>query len=381
MRALGLISGTSADGVDAAVVRCAPQGDGLEVLPEWRGTMPYPDDLRERVLAAPTDADAREICALHAALGAAFGAAASRAIEAAGPVDLIASHGQTIYHLPDDDGRPGFARSTLQLGDPAFIVERTGVTCVSDFRAADVAAGGAGAPLVPYVDWLLLRSPEESRAALNIGGIANVTLLPKGASLDGVTAFDTGPGNALLDVAARLRGVGPFDRDGAIAVRGRVADGLLRRLQAHPYFARAAPKTTGRETFGLQYLAEQLAAVGEIDTPDLLATLAELTAWSIARSLPGGVARTIVSGGGVRNAAVMGAVRRLVATPVTPSDEFGLPADDKEAIAFAVLGVQSLRGRPANVPRATGAARQVVLGRVTFGRNVAHLYDALARQP
>jgi anhydro-N-acetylmuramic acid kinase len=299
-----------------------------------------------------------------------------------GSVDLIGSHGQTIYHLADDDGAAGFARSTLQIGEPAVIAVRTGVTCVADFRVADIAAGGQGAPLVSIADFLLLRDARENRVVLNIGGIANLTVLPAASGMDGVRAFDIGPGNMLIDqaVAHLTGGRRRFDDRGAVAAGAEVCRPLLEWLKSHPYFARRSPKTTGREAFGEAYFktvmdaARGFGASGE----STIATLTACTAETIAEAVPLSIDRVIASGGGASNDALLARLRSTLATRSSPpvvslSDEFGMPADAKEAMSFALLAHRTVLGLPGNVPGATGARRPTVLGKIVPGNNFTAL--------
>jgi anhydro-N-acetylmuramic acid kinase len=376
MIVVGLMSGTSADGTDAAVVRLegAPPALKWEVLGHTH--VPHAEALREEIFACvrPESGSVDRLCRLNVALGRAFAAAALQAIADAGlmsqDVDLIGSHGQTLWHEPT-----GPDASTLQLGDPATIAELTGLPVVSDFRSRDIAAGGQGAPLVAYVDALLLSHPTLTRAAQNIGGIANVTYLP---ALDvpgeGPFAFDTGPGNMLIDDAVRRAsdGAQQFDRDGALAAQGRVDDNLLAALLADDYFTQRPPKTTGRERFGAQLGAEAWAEglARSLQPSDIVATLTALTATSIAMAyrdfLPGPPDQVIVSGGGARNTTLMAMLReRLPGAEVIASDAVGLGAEAKEAVAFAVLAYESRHRRPGNLPAATGARRPVILGSFT----------------
>lgn len=387
---LGLMSGTSADGIDAALVEL----DGAPPRLRWRivhlASTPYPPDLRAKVFACfrPESGTVNRLCALNFALGRAFADAALACIHAAGlqpsDVQLIGSHGQTLWHIPT-----GRDASTLQLGEATIIAERTGITTISNFRARDMAAGGQGAPLVAYVDTLLFSHPARTRTALNIGGIANFTYLSPYSPLPPLSvesevgsgerafAFDTGPGNMLIDDAVRrLTGdTQHYDRDGAIAARGRVHDGLLAELMMHPYLAQRPPKTTGRETFGAQF-GEQVwqrgTALG-LSGEDIVATLTMFTAASIAQAhrtfLPRLPDEVIVSGGGTRNAVLMHFLAQALAPArVRTSDELGMPAEAKEAVAFAVLAYETWHGRPGNLPAATGARRTVVLGSITPGR-------------
>ncbi|HEY5095856.1 MAG TPA: anhydro-N-acetylmuramic acid kinase [Candidatus Eremiobacteraceae bacterium] len=394
MRVLGLMSGTSMDGIDAAIVKigAGKHAGSVAVDLEAFATTPYPRDMRsslEALIASDSSAKAphlvvRDLCALNFAIGEAFAAAAlSIAGDKLGSVDLIGSHGQTVYHLPDDDGVSGFVRSTLQVGEPAVIAARTGITCVADFRVADIAAGGQGAPLVSYADFLLLRDATEDRVALNVGGIANLTVLPAGAGLDGIRAFDIGPGNVLIDLAVAhfTGGAKRYDDRGAIAASSAVWPPLLDWLQSHPYFARSSPKTTGRETFGAAYFRKILdAARGFGATGDqTIASLTACAAAQIAKSVPASTDRVIASGGGASNDALMANLRsalaeRFPSPPVVSlSDEFGMPADAKEAMAFAMLARETVLGRPGNAPGATGARRPVILGKIVLGDNFSEL--------
>lgn len=383
MRVVGLMSGTSMDAIDAAVVDVDRKGGRLAFQLHAFVTMPYPPQIGAALAALVADLAAnsaiRDLSSLNFAIGEAFAAAANLALKEAGEsADLIGSHGQTVCHLPRPEAASGLRASTLQIGEPAVIAQRTGVTTIADFRVADVAAGGEGAPLVSYVDYLLLRSPTESRAALNIGGIANVTLLPAGCGASDVLAFDTGPGNMLLDLAVRAffpDGPG-FDRNGQIAARGKVEPLLLEWLLSDPYFTRRPPKTAGREQFGPDLLSRTSSRAQSLNCSpeDLIATLTALTARTIADALPIDCRRVIAAGGGVHNRAILGALQlelspRAQPLQVSLADEFGLPADAKEAIAFAILAFEALHGRPANLPNATGASRPTVLGKIVPGAN------------
>jgi anhydro-N-acetylmuramic acid kinase len=324
MRVMGLMSGTSMDGIDAAIVTILTGAiaDDVSIDLESYQTVPYPIPVRaglaaivssDRAIRSPKDI-VRDLCALNFAIGEAFASAAIALAGAAiGSIDLIGSHGQTVYHLPDDDGESGFLRSTLQIGEPAVIAGRTGITCVGDFRVADVAAGGHGAPLVSYVDYLLLRDAREDRAALNIGGIANLTLLPAGCGMDAIRAFDIGPGNMLIDQAVSHFSGGrtSYDDRGAIAARAGICKPLLDWLESHPYFARGWPKTTGREDFGDAYfrLVLDQARSFEATAEETIATLTACTACTIADAVPPSFKRVIVSGGGAFNETMMAGLR------------------------------------------------------------------------
>lgn len=373
MIAVGLMSGTSLDGIDAALVRLRPAGTGYDVALERFAIVPFAPELRARIVraVAPHAATVPELAALHADLGAAFGAAA-RAVAAGTALDFVASHGQTIFH-------DGARALTWQLGDAFALREAVGATVVYDFRAADCAAGGQGAPLVPYVDALLLAAGTP-RVAINLGGIANLTYVPPRGAPDAVVAFDSGPANMLVDlfVAERTRGALAFDRDGAAARRGRVDAALLRALQAEPYFALPPPKSTGRERFGPAFIAAHpaLAALSLDDgVATLLALSLETIAAAVRRVAPPG-SEVVLSGGGARNPAfVAGLASALPEYPVVTSARLGLDPDAKEAIAFAVLGYETLRGRAAGLTNVTGARRGAVLGALAPHR----LEELLAR--
>jgi len=355
---IGLLSGTSVDGLDVAVADVALDGDVLTLRPLGALEHPWPVDVRARLLGVlpPAVTTAGEICALDTAVGQVSAQAALAATERFGPADLVASLGQTVFH----DVVDGHARGTLQLGQPAWIVEATGLPVISDLRARDIAAGGEGAPLASTLDALWL----DHAAALNLGGIANVTVVG-----DTVTAFDTGPANCLLD-AAVLRisgGTRHCDVDGRFALAGTVDEGLLKRLLAEPYYALPAPKSTGRELFHRDYVRDYVGEVGLSDA-DLMATLTELTAVTVADALrPFDLVEVVASGGGVRNPALMAALRRrLGTTPLVASDDRGLPAGDKEAYLVALLSFLSWHQLPGVVAGATGSTPRV-LGRISPG--------------
>jgi anhydro-N-acetylmuramic acid kinase len=364
MLAIGIMSGTSLDGVDAALVEIRPHAERYAVHLRRFITQPFEPALHAALVAAlpPNDGTVKDAARLHRDLGGAFAQAALAVAQKQRP-SFVASHGQTVWH-------DGAARVTFQLGDAFVIREAVNATVCYDFRSADTAAGGHGAPLVPFVDALLLGSAKEDRVALNLGGIANVTLLRAGTPPGSTLAFDTGPGNMLIDLFVRERTAGalPFDRDGALARAGSVQPAILDAMLADPYFAVFPPKTTGRERFGAQFLLRHRDPLATLSLEDGAATLAELTAVSVARAIAGAGfsgARVIVSGGGAHNRALLARLaERLNGACVEASDSMGIPADAKEAVAFAVLGYETLRGRAANALPATGAAHPALLGAI-----------------
>lgn len=360
---LGLISGTSADGIDAALVRF--DGDQTRVRPTllFGRTYPWDPALRARLVALGQQAAALtldEVGELDVRIGHAFAAAAMAAIRDAGlaprAITAIGSHGQTLRHRPQGD-----APFTLQLGDAHVIAERCGVPVVADFRRRDVAAGGHGAPLVPAFHAAVLRDPYEDRAVLNLGGIANLTLLPARGDVRG---FDTGPANGLMDAWCLRHTGNHYDADGALARQGRVDAALLARLLAEPWFAAPPPKSTGRDQFHLGWVEAALA--GNESTADVQATLLALTARTVADALQAsqpGTRRVIVCGGGVHNPLLMAALAEAMqATTIASSAAHGLDPDAVEAMAFAWLAREHLAGRPGNLPAVTGAAGPRVLG-------------------
>ena len=377
-RVVGLMSGTSADGVDAAIVDFSTSGKpSLAAF----ATFPYSPSVRRRVLeishAECVSLD--ELVRLDFLLGEIFAQAvialARDSGVALGSIDLVGSHGQTVRHLPQRAKYCGREiRGTMQIGQPAVIAERTGITTVADFRSRDIAAGGLGAPLVPYADWLMFTDRRLSRAVQNIGGIANVTYLPAGAGAGQIIAFDTGPGNMIIDhlVAAETGGRKRFDRGGRIAATGAVHRPTLRRLMKAAYFRRTPPKTTGRELFEHRFAEKLLkqAGAGGLSTADIIATATDFTAASIAdayrRHLPARPDEVILCGGGARNPLLVAMLEaRLGGMKVMTTDALGINPDAKEAVSFALLARLSVGARAGNAPTATGASHPVVLGSIT----------------
>jgi anhydro-N-acetylmuramic acid kinase len=384
MIVVGLMSGTSVDGIDAAVIDVVLEDDTLAARLVGYTETPIDDALRQRIhtLFDPEQSRIDEVTEVNVLIGEAFAQAAIAATRAAGvAADLIASHGQTVWHQV----APGHTRSTLQLGEPSVIAERTGVTTVADFRPRDIAAGGQGAPLASWGDALLFGDARLSRAVQNIGGIGNVTWVPPGGQWEAMLAFDTGPGNALIDHAVgRLTGgAARFDVDGSLASSGHIDDILLAQLLANPYFVAQPPKSTGRELFGAQLVEPFIsrAQASGSSVSDIVATLTAFTAASIAdqyrRFLPGWPDEVIVGGGGSRNPALM----RLLSELLDPAqirlhEDFGLPSLGREAVYFALMGHETLFGRPNTVPGCTGALHPVVMGKLVPGAN----YRALVQR-
>ncbi|MGH9342806.1 MAG: anhydro-N-acetylmuramic acid kinase, partial [Terriglobia bacterium] len=379
--AVGLISGTSTDGIDAALMKIQGRADHPRVRLEAFGAFPYPTDTRKALLdvASGKATRAAEISRLNFIVGELF-AEAALAVCRRGHIrperlSVIGSHGQTIFHQGPQVGRNSkhHPASTLQIGEPAVIAERTRTPVVADFRAADLAAGGQGAPLVPMVDYLLLRNAKLGSIALNLGGIANITAIPPGARIEDVLGFDTGPANIVIDgLMLRItRGEGFYDVDGAWARRGEVIKPLLATLLRMEFFHRPPPKSAGREQFGDEFVHRHFLAGRRARPQDLLATATELTARSVAGAITrfvmprGRFHRLIVSGGGTHNRFLMERLRELLpGLAFHTSTDFGLPVDAKEAIAFALLADRTLHGLPGNLPAVTGARRAVVLGKI-----------------
>ncbi len=374
--AVGLISGTSMDGVDAALVKMNGSRDRPSVKLRAFCTLPYPRALRQALVrvAGGEQTTTGEISRLNFLVGEQFAAAALAACRhgrvAPSRLAVIGSHGQTIFH----QGRQRFRHQagTLQIGEPAVIAETTGVPVVADFRTADVAAGGEGAPLVPMLDYLLLRDTKRGVVALNLGGIANVTVLKCNAGLADVFGFDTGPGNMVIDSLVRhsTHGRKGYDTQGHWASRGAVAKDILARALAFPFFNQLPPKSAGREQFGEEFLKRYFLG-RRIAAEDLLCTATELTAQSVTDALRRfvfpriSVHRLIISGGGAHNHFLISRISRLLPElDVLISDRFGLPVDAKEAMAFALLADRTLHGVPGNLPSVTGARHPVILGKI-----------------
>ena len=384
MRVCAVATGTSADDLDVAVVDLGLEDTNVSMETVLWRSHPWPDELREQILAVlpPATTSAAALCFLDQRIGQAVADAVETTIAMLDrPPHLVVSPGQTVFH----DVRDGLCLGTLQIGQPAWVAERTGLPVISDLRARDVAAGGLGAPLASTLDALWLAAPGGPRAALDLGGIAHVTIVRDEG--EPVLAWDTGPATCLLDVAAArvTDGRQTRDDDGRLAGAGTVVTSLLDQLLEHPHFTVAPPVSAGREAFSAGYLDDVLGRHGEVAGPDLLATLTELTAHSVARALrPHGVTGVVVSGGGVHNPALMAALRRrLDGVRVVVSDELGIPADAKEAVMWALLGFLTWHGVPGTI-LATGTETPRVLGRITPGAEPLRLpppANAYHKQP
>jgi len=371
------MSGTSADGVDAALVEISGSGLQSHVSLIAFETYPYSEEIKAQLFQAfsPSTGSVDLICQLNFSLGELF---ADAAIEVAkkgevslSEIDLIGSHGQTIHHIP--------GHSTLQIGESSIIAERTGVTTIADFRPRDIAAGGEGAPLAPFVHYLLFWDREKTRAVNNLGGISNVTFIPAQSDPSQVVAFDTGPGNMVIDRVVSLisNGQRSFDRNGEIASQGEINREFLNRLLTHPYFRKAPPKSTGREEFGFHYADQlfQYAREKGIEDHDLVATVTALTAESIVESytsflIPSSpLSEVIFCGGGAHNSTLLDMIReRLSPIAVKRVEDFNFSSDALEAMIFALLANETAYGHPSNLPGATGARSRAILGKIVPGR-------------
>ncbi len=382
---IGLMSGSSLDGIDVALLEVSGYGPKTEYHLLESETLRLVPQVRAWLLEIRNGSGTSpgRISQLNYLLGELFARAAEHICRKAGipleSIDLIGSHGLTIAHLPEATEMLGIpVRSSFQIGEPSVIAERTGITTVADFRSGDLAAGGQGSPLMAYVDYLLFRSRSRGRILLNLGGVANLTGLLVGCSPESVLAFDSGPGNCLLDAYVRsaTQGREQFDFEGRYARRGTVHEALLERLSLHPYFRRKPPKTCDPMTFPEEFLKTALKETGHPNTFDTIATLTRFTASTVAKACEGFLFPTgsfeelIVSGGGAKNSSILDEIRRLLpGLSVSLTDDYSLPADIKKAVGFALLANDTLHGQPNNLPSVTGARHPVVMGKILPGRN------------
>ena len=384
-RVVGMMSGTSVDGVDAALVEISGTDSEPKVKLLAFENKPYPPQVREKIfsLFTPANATVDKVGYMNFLLGEIYAKSALSVIEKAGlkpeDIDAVGSHGQTIWHAPIPESPDGIPVAyTVQIGEGSVIAERTGITTVSDFRVADMAAGGQGAPLVPFSEYLLYRREKETILLQNIGGIGNMTVMPAGAKPRDIFAFDTGPGNMIIDavISAMTHGEKTYDAGGEMAAKGRVCDALLELLKEEPYYSQPLPKTTGREHFGVQYTAKILDwwKQNPIPAEDLIATVTDLTAYSIADAYERYVlpkyqaSEIIVGGGGSYNATLLGFMKKRFAphgVAVRTQEDLGLSSDAKEAVAFALMADCCLRGKANTLPSVTGAQHPAVMGKVS----------------
>jgi anhydro-N-acetylmuramic acid kinase len=375
---VGLMSGTSVDGVDAALVKISGSGISTRLKLLAFESRPFPKEFRDLVLenSLPGTGSVDVITRLNILYAHFYAGAVKLVAHKAGipvsRIDLIGSHGQTIQHLPLPVKLFGKeVRATLQIGDPSTLAKLTGIVTVGDFRTADMAAGGQGAPLVPYFDYLLFRSKTKNRILLNLGGIANFTVLPKNCRVKDVIAFDTGPANMVIDALMMKFFRKPYDKNGAVAMMGRVLQGLMAWLMSHPYFDQHPPKSTGRETFGRSFVQEILKRTRGVRKQDIIATVTEFTALTVfdqytrfvgSKMVPDEI---LVSGGGAHNRAIIeGLDHYFDRAKVKHIEDIGFSSDAKEAVCFAVLANETICEHPANVPNVTGAKRPVILGKI-----------------
>jgi len=379
MLAIGLMSGTSLDGVDAVLVDIMEESGRLKIRYLDAYSSPYDEKTREmvRALLPHVQGNVEQLAYTHYYLGEKYGEVALSLIKKTGlkpkDVGLIACSGQTVCNL--SKGTSAFKRTRLQIGEISVIAEMTRISTVGDFRPREVAAGGEGAPLVTFFDYHVFQDPRINRVVLNIGGIANVTYVPAGAELSDVLAFDVGPGNMLIDGAVKYLtcGQSSYDEDGEIAAKGRIEGDLLKELMEHPFIRSPPPKSAGREEFGehfLQHILQQ-AKNRNISRQDLVCTLTAFTAEAIAENCKrylGKIDEMVVGGGGAYNKTLMAMVGQLLqGTRISRTEDYGIPIKAKEAMAFALLGYCALRKIPSNVPSATGARRPVILGKIVWG--------------
>ncbi|MFQ5456025.1 MAG: anhydro-N-acetylmuramic acid kinase [Nitrospirota bacterium] len=386
MKVIGLMSGTSVDGIDAALVDISDNGDKPDIKLIEFETYPYPEGMRERIIALSSTGRIDQVCHLNFYLGELFAEAAIGIAKKGGydlsDIEIIGSHGQTIFHQPDYREELHYKiRSTLQIGEPSIIAERTGITTVADFRPRDIAAGGEGAPLTPYLHYHLFKDRLLSRLIINIGGISNITYMPAGTDMSEIIAFDTGPGNMLIDglVEVLFNEKLKMDINGEIAERGSIIEPLLSEFLEDPFVNKTPPKTTGREVYGLNLIKDIQKKVNtlNISVEDLIATITAFTSRSISLNckrfiLPEGeVSEAIIGGGGTKNNMLMKMLKSdLKPIPVRKFEDYRLSDKAIEAMAFALLAYGTIHGIPNNIPSATGAKNEVIMGKIIPGKGI-----------
>lgn len=377
--AVGLMSGTSLDGIDGALIKIQGVGTNVKVNLIHFINEGLPEDIKEEIknCCSISKSNVETICSLNFKLGYLFAEVVKKLCkEAKFPInklDFIGSHGQTIFHIPKESNN--FVKSTLQIGEPSVIAYETGVTVVSNFRTMDIAAGGQGAPLVPYTEYILYKS-NKNRLLQNVGGIGNVTVIPANCSLEDIFAFDTGPGNMIIDEVVKVLKKVPYDKDGAFARVGQINEELLKELMEVPYITMEPPKTTGRELFGKQFVEKLLINWSNLKAEDIIATVTAFTAHSIAENYKRfifpkyHIDEVIVGGGGSYNNTLIEMLRNLLSNcKVIIQEDIGYSSDAKEAVAFAVLANETLNGLEGNIIGATGATERVILGNITPAKN------------
>ncbi len=375
---IGLMSGTSVDGIDAAIAEIEGSGTGMKMRQIDFITVPFPEGFKELVIrnSLTGTSDVADIARLNFLIAQLYADAVRRLCNHAGvktqDVDLIGSHGQTIHHLPRAERMFGKdVSATLQIGDPSVLAKLTGIATVGDFRVGDIALGGQGAPLVPYFDYILFRSNEKSRSLLNIGGISNITYLPKGCGTQDVLAFDTGPGNMIVDRLMKKMFNKDFDEGGAIAIAGTIQGDMIDWLMTDTFVRMAPPKSTGRERYGDPFVTSLLEKYGGRRIEDIIATVSEFTAVSVYTNYllflktKGGIDELFVSGGGAHNRYILDSLRNhFGGVSVAAAEDIGVSSDAKEALCFAVLANELVSGNPANLPSVTGASKETLIGKI-----------------
>lgn len=374
---IGILSGTSVDAVDVVLTEVQGSGTNTKVSVLNFDSFPISTEIKDYVLKSSNKdtGTVEDVCKLNFLIGNLFADSVNKFLAKHNinnkDVDLIGSHGQTLYHIPDQEELHGYpVRSTLQIGDPSVIANKTGIITVGDFRTADMALGGQGAPLVPYLDFVLFRSSDMNRLLVNIGGISNVTYIPKDSEIDSITAFDTGPGNMVIDSLMKEFYDKPFDEDGATAANGKLQQKLLDDiLKFDNYYNRKPPKSTGREFYGESFIEYILSIAPGVSDEDVIRTVTDYTAYTIhygvSEFINGKPDEILVSGGGANNKFLMGLIKDyFIDADVKPLAQDGINSDNKEAVLFAVLANETIHGNPANVPSVSGAERSTILGKI-----------------